>query len=87
MTTNTFTDLGVGTYSVVVQDTNGCFETINVQMTEPAPLVASSVNTFEVCEGSNNGTATLTITGGTAPYYTSLDDDTPTEFCTRSINI
>ena len=78
--TNTFIGLGVGTYSVVVQDTNGCFETINVQMTEPAPLVASSVNTFEVCEGSNNGTATLTITGGTAPYYTSLDDDTPTSF-------
>ncbi|WP_339834802.1 T9SS type B sorting domain-containing protein, partial [uncultured Flavobacterium sp.] len=78
--TNTFIGLGVGTYTVVIQDTNGCFETINVQMTEPAPLVASSVNTFEVCEGSNNGTATLTITGGTPPYYTSLDDDTSTSF-------
>ena len=77
-TTNTFTDLAVGTYNVVVQDSNGCFETITVEMTEPAPLVVTSVNTFELCEGNNDGTATLTIVGGTAPYATNLDDGSST---------
>ncbi len=79
--TNTFVGLGVGTYTVIVQDSKGCFETTTVQMTEPDPLVATlTVNNPELCEGSNNGTATITITGGTAPYFTSLDDDTPGSF-------
>ncbi len=75
--TNTFTNLAVGTYTVVVQDANGCFETINVTMTEPDPLVATlDINLPELCEGSDNGSATISIVGGTAPYYTVLDDDT-----------
>jgi len=79
--TNTFIGLSVGTYTVIVQDANGCYETINVQMTEPAPLNSIlTVNNPELCEGNNDGTATVSITGGTAPYYTSLDDDTPTNF-------
>lgn len=79
--TNTFIGLSVGTYTVIVQDANGCYETINVQMTEPAPLSSIlTVNNPELCEGNNDGTATISITGGTAPYYTNLDDDTPTNF-------
>jgi len=74
---NVLTDLAVGTYTVVVQDANGCFETVTFEMTQPDPLIASSVNTFELCEGNNDGTATVTISGGTAPYFTSLDDDSP----------
>ena len=79
--TNTFVGLGVGTYTVIVQDSKGCFETLTVQMTEPDPLVATlTVNNPELCEGNNDGTATISITGGTAPYFTSLDDDTPGSF-------
>ena len=78
--TNTFNNLSVGSYTILVQDANGCFETINVNITEPDVLNATAVNTFEVCEGSNNGTTTLTITGGTAPYFTSLDTDNSNNF-------
>ena len=73
---NVLTDLAVGNYTVVVQDANGCFETINFTMTQPDPLVSTlTINLPELCEGFDDGTATISITGGTAPYYTVLDDD------------
>jgi hypothetical protein len=56
-----------GTYTVVVTDAKGCTATASITLTQPAPLVAQ-INTFSnvSCFGFNNGSATVTVTGGYA---------------------
>jgi hypothetical protein len=60
--------LGAGTHSVIVTDANGCTATINVTINEPVPFVATATSTDALCFGTSTGTATITISGGTAPY-------------------
>lgn len=56
-----------GVYSLTVTDANGCTTvtsfTINV-----APLVAQFTTTDATCSNSADGSITISITGGTAPY-------------------
>ena len=68
-TTSTVSNLSAGTYTVNAVDVNGCMATQQVVITEPAQLVAS-VGTVQLpsCNGGSNGTATVNVTGGTAPY-------------------
>ncbi|PZW41439.1 putative secreted protein (Por secretion system target) [Mesonia algae] len=67
--TNTISGLAIGTYSVTVTDANGCTNTGSATITEPEVLEASTVvNANETCEIGNNGIATASATGGTAPY-------------------
>ena len=63
-------------YTILIQDSEGCSETAVVQVHEPDPIQISSVETPEICLGFADGTAQLTITGGTpfvdpmgASYY------------------
>jgi hypothetical protein len=68
-TTSSATGLIAGNYSVIVTDTNGCQDTTNVTVTQPlAPISLSTSVTHIDCFGGNNGTATVTPAGGTAPY-------------------
>lgn len=70
-----FNDLEPGNYTVIVQDQNGCFEVIEVTITEPQPLEANVVNvTQNLCLGNNDGAFSVAISGGTAPYSTSLNN-------------
>ncbi|MBT3647922.1 MAG: T9SS type A sorting domain-containing protein, partial [Flavobacteriales bacterium] len=65
----TATGLAAGTYTVTVEDDNGCADTETVTITEPATLVASvSSSTNASCNGACDGTATATATGGTTAY-------------------
>jgi large repetitive protein len=72
---NQFTNLAAGSYSVLVQDANGCFKTIPVIITEPATLTLSSVEQQELCTGAG-GSSLITINGGTAPYSVSFNNET-----------
>ncbi|MCG2459221.1 T9SS type B sorting domain-containing protein [Flavobacteriaceae bacterium F89] len=72
---NTFTDLAPGTYSIIAQDMNGCFELLEYTLTEPTVLDIVPTVTPEICAGSEDGTISLAITGGTAPYRTSLNSN------------
>ncbi len=66
--------LGAGTYTVTVTDSKGCTKTISVTLTEPAPIVINvSVNNVK-CNGGNNGSIDLTVTGGTSPYSFNWDN-------------
>ncbi|NAS12260.1 T9SS type B sorting domain-containing protein [Poritiphilus flavus] len=77
---NLFEDLSPGDYSVIVQDSNGCFEFIEFSLTEPDALTVSSTVTDEICFESSDGTITLQVSGGTAPYRTSLNSIDPNNF-------
>ncbi|WP_245905254.1 T9SS type B sorting domain-containing protein [Gelidibacter algens] len=76
--TNVFENLAPGTYDVIVQDELGCYENLSFTIAEPAPVIVNVIPTSifpEVCEGDVNGEFSVTISGGTAPYSVSLDDD------------
>jgi len=62
------TGLTVGTYAVTVTDCNGCTITSSYDINEPLTLSCSIVASEIACAGESDGTATVTATGGTAPY-------------------
>ncbi|NVN93685.1 MAG: SprB repeat-containing protein, partial [Bacteroidetes bacterium] len=65
----TFTNLGVGSYNVLITDNNGCSYYIAFVVHQPTLLVADIINsTNNSCNGSANGKATVNVTGGTTPY-------------------
>lgn len=57
-----------GTYSVTVASANGCSTTQNITVTGPPTLTATANATPVTCNGGCNGTATVSPSGGTAPY-------------------
>ncbi|AYN68728.1 DUF11 domain-containing protein [Euzebyella marina] len=69
---NVFDELAPGDYMIIIQDSNGCFEVIDAAITEPEVLEVEATTTPEICEGEENGTIELMISGGTAPYSTRL---------------
>jgi len=77
---NVFDELAPGSYQVIVQDENGCFELIEFDISEPAALNVVSTVTDEICFDSADGTVSLVISGGTAPYFTALNSNLDTDF-------
>jgi PKD repeat protein len=67
--TSTATGLGTGTYEVVVTDAFGCTITLPATIGPAAPIaITNVVVTDETCVGAGDGTATVSISGGTQPY-------------------
>ena len=65
----TAVNLPVGTYTVSVTDTNGCMDTANVTITEPATAVqVFPIQTKLSCYNSNTGEARVNATGGGGNY-------------------
>jgi len=67
-TTSGLTSLGAGTYNVIVSDHTGCQVAGSVTLTAPAALVLTPTIVNATCEGNQNGTINLTVTGGTQGY-------------------
>lgn len=61
-------NLTAGNYTVTVTDGNGCVQIASASVTVPTPTTATIANTAVGCFGGNNGTATVSPTGGVAPY-------------------
>ncbi|MHC0443727.1 SprB repeat-containing protein, partial [Flavobacterium sp. 3-210] len=49
-------------------DSNGCFTTATVSITEPTQLSATDSQTNVSCKDGNDGTASVVATGGTGNY-------------------
>src|SRR5690554_3507599 len=68
-TTDTISNLTAGSYSVTITDSAGCSVTEDFDIVEPNVLTASvSAQSDVTSPGGNDGSATITVTGGTAPY-------------------
>ncbi|MFN7117923.1 MAG: SdrD B-like domain-containing protein [Saprospiraceae bacterium] len=67
-TTAEITNLTAGSYTVTVTDGNGCSLTQTLTITQPPLLTVTTSRTNINCFGNNNGTASVTVSGGTAPY-------------------
>jgi gliding motility-associated-like protein len=69
-TTQDLSSLATGAYTVSISDANGCTANAQVTITQPAAALASSVSSSQQvsCFGGNNGTVSLSVNGGTAPY-------------------
>lgn len=68
--TATIGNLTAGTYSVSVTTANGCITTATITVTQPASALSSGalVNNDVSCFGGSNGQASVSASGGTAPY-------------------
>ncbi|HRI26593.1 MAG TPA: choice-of-anchor L domain-containing protein [Chitinophagales bacterium] len=63
----TATDLAPGSYTITVADENGCTNLLSATVTAFDSPAASLAATGSAC-GLTDGTATATVTGGTAPF-------------------
>ncbi len=61
-------NLTAGNYTVTVNDANGCSIAGNTVITQPPAMSISIVSNSITCNGYSNGSATVTVNGGTLPY-------------------
>ncbi|MFM7216684.1 MAG: PKD domain-containing protein [Bacteroidota bacterium] len=59
-----------GNYSVSVTDVNGCVSVETVTIIEPPALTLAIATTDPVCFGGSDGSASVTVNGGTPGYIT-----------------
>lgn len=67
-TTAIATGLTAGAYIVTVTDTNGCSDTAHVTIQQPTSLALAASSSSTSCNGGNNGSAVVNVTGGTPTY-------------------
>lgn len=67
-TTADLNGLAAGTYTLNITDGNGCIASTSVTISEPTALTASTNEVDVLCNGDDNGAATLTVGGGTPGY-------------------
>ncbi len=70
---NVFTGLPAGSYTILFTDANGCTGTNSVTLTGNSAITATAVLTNPLCNGNNNGSITLSPSGGVAPYQYSIN--------------
>lgn len=77
----TLTNLCAGTYTGTVTDANGCKDSCTVTVYDkPSTLAASCSGTYAHC-GQCDGAATMTASGGTAPYTYSWPGGSLSNLC------
>jgi len=63
------TGLAAGDYTCIIKDANNCSKSVDVTITQPDTLIVAISSVTNVTEnGGNNGSATVSVSGGTPPY-------------------
>ncbi len=66
---STASNLSPGNYTVIVTDANGCTTSNNITITQPASALTASVTSTNIsCNGANDGTASVSATGGSGSF-------------------
>ena len=69
-TTATATGLTAGTYTCIMNSPSGCTGTVSVVVTEIPGMILTTSNVIDAnCNGISNGSATINVVQGTAPYF------------------
>jgi hypothetical protein len=70
VSSNLFNNLPAGSYCVTVSDLNFCQTFVCTTITQPSTTVSATASVTQQvsCNNGCNGSATVTATGGTAPY-------------------
>ncbi|MBS1617676.1 MAG: SprB repeat-containing protein, partial [Bacteroidetes bacterium] len=78
-TSQNIIDLGAGSYTVTVTDAKGCQQQLTQAITSPPVITASATGTNISCYGANDGTASVTASGGvgTLTYTWSSGSSSP----------
>ncbi|GAL87771.1 gliding motility-like protein [Sporocytophaga myxococcoides] len=76
--TKDISGLTAGTYTLTIMDNSACTQTFTIVVNDPAPISAGSTITDETCTG-NDGSISLIINGGTAPYSFEWKDGPTTQ--------
>jgi hypothetical protein len=76
------TGLAAGDYSVTVTDANGCEATATVTITQPDIIELTVSGVDPLCFGGNDGEASVSASGGTAPYTYLWSDGQTTQAAT-----
>jgi gliding motility-associated-like protein len=72
------TNLCSGSYSVTISGNNACDTSLNYILTSPSPLSATSTKNDISCAGKNDGSASVSVSGGTPPYIYSWSEGSST---------
>lgn len=75
--TATVSNLAAGCYDVTVTDANLCTETVQICITDLAPPTATFTSTDASCFGICDGTVSIVISDGTAPFNTTWTSTDP----------
>lgn len=68
-----FTNLTAGTYAITMLDADSCFIDTSFTLSQPLQLTSNpSVNNIS-CFGNNDGSVSMTTTGGAPPYQYSIN--------------
>ncbi|MBK9463108.1 MAG: T9SS type A sorting domain-containing protein [Sphingobacteriales bacterium] len=78
-TSNVFSGLASGNYTITVIDGNDCTTTTTATVGTSTALTASTVATDVNCNGQANGSVNLTVSGATQPYTYAWSNGITTE--------
>lgn len=70
---NVFTGLCNGTYAITIKDANNCTVLLNQTITQPVVLNLVQASITPATCGANNGSVTVTPSGGTPAYSYTID--------------
>lgn len=73
VSSNTFTGLAAGSYTVYVKDSKGCIDTQTASVDSDNAADITAITSIDANCGQSNGSLTIIAVGGTSPYQYSID--------------
>jgi gliding motility-associated-like protein len=78
-TDSLFSNLTIGSYDIVVEDSKGCTASVTAVISQPSVITISPVVTSLNCSNPLSGAIDITISGGIAPYTYLWSDGSTSE--------